>query len=52
MSLNLSTAAVKKFEKEAQQAFQESEGTKLRDAVQVRDARGAKQVQFPRFTVK
>lgn len=45
MSANLSTAAVKKFEKEAQQAFQES-GTGLRDAVTVRDAKGAKSVQF------
>jgi hypothetical protein len=45
MSLNLSTAAVKKFEKEAQQAFQEN-GTNLRNAVQVRDAKNTKSVQF------
>jgi len=45
MSLNLSTAAVKKFEKEAQQAFQES-GTNLRNAVTVRDAKASKSVQF------
>jgi hypothetical protein len=45
MSVNLSTAAVKKFEKEAQQAFQE-QGTNLRNAVTVRDAKGAKSVQF------
>lgn len=45
MSINLSTAAVKKFEKEAQQAFQE-QGTNLRNAVTVRDAKGSKQVQF------
>lgn len=45
MSANLSTAAVKKFEKEAQQAFQET-SSDLRNAVTVRDARGAKQVQF------
>lgn len=45
MSINLSTAAVKKFEKEAQQAFQEN-GTDLRKAVMTRDAKGSKQVQF------
>lgn len=45
MSANLSTAAVKKFEKEAQQAFQEST-TGLRNAVTVRDAKGASSVQF------
>jgi hypothetical protein len=45
MSLNLSTAAVKKFEKEAQQAFQEN-GSDLRNNVMVRDAKGAKSVQF------
>lgn len=45
MSANLSTAAVKKFEKEAQQAFQET-GSDLRTAVTVRDAKGASSVQF------
>ena len=45
MSLNLTTAAVKKFEKEAQQAFQE-QGSDLRSAVTTRDAKGAKSVQF------
>lgn len=45
MSVNLSTAAVKLFEKEAIQAFQEG-GSSLRNAVRVKDAKGAKQVQF------
>jgi len=45
MSTNLSTAAVKKFEKEAQQSFQEN-GSSLRAQVTTRDAKGAKSVQF------
>lgn len=45
MSVNLDQVLVKKFENEAIQAFQES-GTGLRNAVKVRDAKGAQQVQF------
>jgi len=45
MSVELSDVAVKKFETEAIQAFQDS-GTNLRNAVRVRDAKGASQVQF------
>jgi hypothetical protein len=45
MSINLSDVAVKKFEAEAIQAFQE-DGAGLRNTVKVRDAKGAKQVQF------
>ncbi len=45
MSLNLSTAQVKLFEKEAIQAFQEM-GTDLRNTVRVKDAKGANSVQF------
>lgn len=45
MSVNLSSVAVKKFENEAIQAFQETGGS-LRNAVKTRDAKGAKQVQF------
>lgn len=45
MSLNLSTAAVKKFEKEAIQEFQEL-GSDLRNKVRVKDAKGANAVQF------
>ncbi len=45
MSLNISDVLVKKFENEAIQAFQEK-GSDLRNAVRVRDAKGANQVQF------
>lgn len=45
MSVNISTAAVKLFEKEAIQAFQEG-GSSLRDAVRVKECGNAKQVQF------
>lgn len=45
MSVNLDQVLVKKFEMEAIQAFQES-GTGLRNAVRLRDAKGAQKVQF------
>ena len=45
MSIELSDVLVKQFEKEAIQAFQDS-GSNLRNAVRVRDAKGANQVQF------
>lgn len=45
MSKNLDQVLVKKFEAEAIQAFQEST-VGLRNAVRVKDAKGAKQVQF------
>lgn len=45
MSINLGSVAAKLFEKEAIQEFQDK-GTSLRNAVRVRNARGASQVQF------
>ena len=45
MSKNIADVLVKKFENEAIMAFQEKGGS-LRDAVKVRDAKGANQVQF------
>jgi hypothetical protein len=45
MSINLDQVLVKKFEMEAIQAFQDN-GTGLRNAVRVRDAKGAQSVQF------
>lgn len=45
MSINLDQVLVKQFENEAIKAFQE-DGTGLRNAVRVRDAMGAQQVQF------
>jgi len=45
MSINLDQVLVKKFEMEAIQAFQDS-GTGLRNAVRLRDAKGAQSVQF------
>lgn len=45
MSIELSDVLVKKFENECIQAFQDA-GANLRSAVRVRDAKGAKQVQF------
>lgn len=45
MSINLDQVLVKKFENEAIQEFQEN-GSNLREAVRVRDAKGANSVQF------
>lgn len=45
MSTDLDQVLVKKFEMEAIQAFQDS-GTGLREAVRLRDAKGAQSVQF------
>lgn len=45
MSIELSDVLVKKFESECIQSFQDA-GANLRNAVRVRDAKGAKQVQF------
>lgn len=45
MSINLDDVLVKKFENEAIQAFQDA-GAGLRNAVRVKDAKGANQIQF------